>query len=73
MNQNYSHSDYLFARPSFLAGIARLFDFWGLFDSYNYSRTPEVADAKAIRADWLTVGNDLRWAINRFKPSDPHH
>ncbi len=56
-------SDFLFAQPSFASGAARVFDLWGRFDDYNRSDTPAEADAKAIAADWLIVGQDLAEAI----------
>src|SRR5689334_6174137 len=52
-------TDYLYARPSFLAGAARTLDFMGLFDSYNMSPTEAEADATAMFADWRAVGEDL--------------
>ncbi len=52
MNQ----SGYLFARPSFLTGIARLLDLGGTLAEYNRAISPEQADALAIRADWQPVG-----------------
>lgn len=52
-------SDFLFARPSFWAGFGRSIDLAGMFDEYNSSPTPEVADARAIRSDFNTVGRDL--------------
>ncbi len=57
----------LFASPSFLSGVARLFDFWGLYDAYNTSPDPETADARAIGADWRMVGADMRIAIRRYE------
>ena len=55
----------LYTRPSLLSGMARLFDFWGLYDRYNSSPTPRVADAKAVYSDWRAVGCDLRGALAR--------
>jgi hypothetical protein len=52
-------SDFLFAQPSFSSGAARVFDLWGHFDEYNRSDAPADADAKAIAADWLLVGQDI--------------
>jgi hypothetical protein len=43
--------------------MARLFDFWGLYDRYNSSPAPQIADAKAVYSDWRAVGCDLRRAI----------
>ena len=52
-------STILFARPSFLEGVARIFDFSGILSTYNTSRYPAEADARAVRADWQAVGDDL--------------
>jgi hypothetical protein len=52
-------SDFLFAQPSFMSGASRVIDLWGQFDDYNRSYTPAEADAKAIAADWLVVGQDI--------------
>jgi hypothetical protein len=53
-------SDFLFARASYLSGVARLLDFGATFTDYNHSPTPEEADRRAIRADWRAVGVDLQ-------------
>jgi hypothetical protein len=52
-------SNILFPRASFLLGAARTFDLWGHLDVYNYSRTPDEADAIALYSDWRVVGEDL--------------
>jgi hypothetical protein len=52
-------SDYLFARPSFLAGMARVADLGGALDSYNDSPTEAYADANALFMDFWAVGKDL--------------
>lgn len=56
-------SDFLFAQPSFASGAARVFDLWGGFDEYNRSENPTEADAKAIAADWLVIGQDIADSI----------
>ena len=53
----------LFATPTFIGGIASLFDLGDTLNNYNFSDTPEEADYKAIHADWLSVGDDIRGAI----------
>jgi hypothetical protein len=60
-------TDFLFAQPSFMAGAARVLDLWATFDDYNRSETPAEADAKALAADWLVAGQDIRDAINQFE------
>lgn len=59
-----SFSDILFERPSFTEGIARIFDWFGGLNEYNESDTPADADHQAMAADWYTVGDDLRNAID---------
>lgn len=54
------NSDFLFARPSFWGGAARVLDLAGVMLEFNQSPTPEQADAIAMRADWQAVGDDLR-------------
>lgn len=53
----------LCATPSFIGGIAAIFDLGDTLTNYNVSDTPEEADYKALNADWVTVGNDIRGAI----------
>ena len=60
-------SDFLFAQPSFASGAARNLDLWAEFDEYNRSNTPLEADAKAIAADWLVVGQDMYDAIEEHE------
>lgn len=57
-------TDFLFARPSFVSGIARLVDFGCLFDQYNNSQSPLEADVRASVSDWLSVGDDILAAID---------
>ena len=54
---------YLFLSPSFRSGVARVLDMFGLYDSYNVSRTPDGADLTAIRSDWAALGTDFRAAV----------
>lgn len=56
--------NYLFADPSFLAGVGRVLDLGGAFDDYNASPTEALADARAMRADWVAVGRDLQAAMD---------
>jgi len=63
-------SDFLFSAPSALSGVARFLDFAGAFDAYNISETVEEADAKAIYADWVAVGNDLRSSMSQLEAEE---
>lgn len=53
------NSDFLAAKPSFIEGIARIFDWAGTLNVYNSSATGEEADFLAISADWSIIGQDL--------------
>jgi hypothetical protein len=64
-------TDFLFATPSFLSGIARVLDIFGIFDSYNESRDGKEADAKAMFSDWSMVGYDLKSAAYSI-PENPN-
>jgi len=57
---------FLFARPSFLEGVARALDLGGTLQEYNSSRSPEQADALALEADWRVVGADLLRAMREL-------
>ena len=59
-------SDLLFARPSFIEGVARILDFSGTLNEYNSCDTGEEADARAILSDWQAVGSDIEDASKKF-------
>lgn len=58
-----SFTDQLFAMPGFFGGMASVLDMGNTLTVFNESRTPEEADAMAIRSDWKTVGQDLMSAM----------
>jgi len=62
-------TDFLFASPSFLTGAGRVMDLGAVLeqDSYNFSTTPEEADALAIASDWQVVGQNLARAVEVVK------
>lgn len=62
-------SDFLYAKPSFLEGVARLVDFGGTLNEYNFSQTGDEADARATWMDWAVVGQDMRRVMERFMES----
>ena len=64
-------SNFVYARPSFLRGVARLFDFGGTLNTYHYlaDEDPNEADARAIASDWQAVGRDLASAIGQYGTS----
>ncbi|QQR78311.1 MAG: hypothetical protein IPJ68_04485 [Candidatus Moraniibacteriota bacterium] len=54
------------SNPSFMKGVARVFDFSQSLDKYNTSPTTEEADFNAIKSDWEAVGKDIRVAIEKY-------
>ncbi len=60
-------TDFLFARPSFLEGFARIVDLGGTLSAYNTSSTPEQADTAALVADVRAVAEDIRGVARRLK------
>jgi hypothetical protein len=65
------HSDYLFAEPSYLSGMARLLDFAGALNEYNSALSEEEADARALAMDWQMVAQDHWRAIEQFEREHP--
>lgn len=61
---------FLFARPSFLEGIARLLDFGNTLTEYNTSPSGEAADYYAMQSDWEMVGQDLWSGIHQFEQAE---
>lgn len=61
-------SSFLFVRPSFFEGIARVLDIGNTLFEYNQSFTPEQADSCAFWCDWRAIGEDYA-AILRMR----HH
>ncbi len=59
-------TDFLYAHPSFIGGMAEAMDLGGTLFLFNESRTPEEADYYAMRSDWMAVGEDIRAAMERF-------
>jgi hypothetical protein len=57
----------LYARPSFWEGMARIIDAGGSLNEYNQSLNWEVADRRALRADWMAVGNAIRAAMSEYE------
>lgn len=58
------YSTFLFARPSVVEGASRLMDFAGVLNQYNRTATGEMADLRALGADWNAVGADIKAAID---------
>ena len=60
-------SDFLFARPSTLEGVASILDLFGTLRDYNYSRNVVEADERALYNDFAAVGQDLLAGIKAIE------
>jgi hypothetical protein len=63
----YYFTHLLYARPSFLEGMARIVDFGNTLNEFNDCPTPEEADWRAIESDWRAVGADMEWTIRTYE------
>jgi hypothetical protein len=59
-----------FVDPTFLVGMASVFDLAGVLPGFNSAATPALADFLALQYDWYKVGQDLYSAMNAFKQTD---
>lgn len=59
------YTDFLFARPSFLEGMARVYDLGGTLQEYNNAPSAEEADAIALEMDAQAVGQDFWLAMKK--------
>ena len=59
-------TEFLFARPSFLEGMARVLDLGGTLNEYNRSGSAEEADLRALGSDWNRVGDAIRGAMKEM-------
>lgn len=60
-------SDYLFARPSFVEGVARMLDVSSSMNTYNTFPTGDEADARAVYQDWRALAHDVRVALEQLR------
>lgn len=70
MDPKAVRSDFLIVQPSGFHGMARTFDLAGEYDLYNISGTPPQADANALFADFVVIGEDLRVAMEDCDVAD---
>ncbi len=60
-------TDFLYARPSFLEGLARIMDLGNTLNEYNISPNGKEADYIALSNDWAMIGQDMYDAIAEFE------
>ena len=57
------YTNFLFAEPSFLEGMARLMDMGNTLSVYNSSPSPQDADFWALYSDFAAIGEDMRTIV----------
>ncbi len=57
---NYSHI--LITEPGFSEGAGRILDFGDSLTTYNFAQSSDQADQRALWADWMAIGEDMRQA-----------
>ncbi len=57
------YTDFLFARPSFIEGMARVLDLGSTLQQYNNSLDGKQADSIAANADMRAIAEDMWRAI----------
>ncbi len=67
MQTLFKKSTDLLKYPSFLRGVARLFDFQLKLNKYHYSKSGREADVRALKSDWKMIGSDLTHAIKSYE------
>lgn len=67
----YSRLTYRVVRPSFLEGVARLFDLAGTLRARQRQASPDELDGDAIASDWLATGDDLRTVLHDYGQRNP--
>ena len=62
-----SKTDFLFSSPSFLIGMGSIFNIAGNYFKYNLSETGRIADLRALKSDWYTIGKDFEISKEIFQ------
>ena len=58
---------YAFNLPSFLDGLARIFDIGGTLEEYYpISDRGYEEDLAALRSDWIVIGQDMRYVMGEY-------
>lgn len=60
-------TNYLFPKNNFWVGMGSVLNISGSYFDYNYSRTENEADLKALISDWINVGEDIKESIEKFE------
>ena len=60
----------MFNKDNIITGIGSVVDLFGIQSSNRYDDFSDEhdtsADYDALKSDWLTIGNDISWAVELF-------
>lgn len=67
--KSYQYKYSIYGNKPFLRGVGSVFDLSGSVHLFGIMGDPNVTDFEAIMSDWLIVGEDIKKAIVKNKPS----
>lgn len=62
-------TDFLFPTSSFLTGVGSVLNVYGNYYVFNSSKTPKIADFKALSSDWGVIGQDIKSVTEKVEPA----
>ena len=65
-------TDYLLPKNNFWVGMGSILNLTGSYFKYNYSKSDNEADLKALISDWDNIGEDIRKSKNSFEKKNKH-
>ena len=66
-NKNINSTTYLLPKNNFWIGRGSIFNVFGRYFTYNYSKSSQEADENAIASDWAMVGEDFKMILSDLK------
>ncbi len=69
--KNRYRTSHICPRNSFWTGLGSIFNIFGNYYDFNYSKSEIDADAKAIANDWNMVGQDMKDVLKQHAKKKP--
>jgi len=60
-------TDFLLPNNDFIVGWGSVLNLLGSYFEYDYSKTPNEADLKALESDWQNIGEDIRKSFEKIE------
>ena len=67
LDRNKYKTNKLFPVPSFIVGMGSVFNVFGNYFQFTYSKKPGNADFDALENDWDILGKDFSKALKKFE------